>query len=349
MSLLDPRPFPAERYGALADRLGCLIGCPGDVLWVQGEAILALEALATSLSRPGLRAVNVVTSPYGALFGGWLRRGGAQVVDVVAPAGLPVSADAVEAALRQHGADVVALVHAESASGICNPLEAIAALAHAAGAIVVVDAVASVGGHPLDMARMGLDAVVVGPQKGLAGPSGLSAVALSPRAWALIDRPDARRASALALMDLKAQWLDTGRGALPGMPAFLEWWALDAALDRIEVEGLEAVIARHQRARRAARAAIQTFGLRPWVAREGDGSALVTAAAGDLDYPRLPPMLRGVIEPAIGDLGAPVLRMNHTGSKARPLALAEAIVGLGDALGASSSRIDEALEAAAWA
>jgi hypothetical protein len=60
-------------------------------------------------------------------------------------------------------------------------------------------------------------------------------------------------------------------------------------------------------------------------------------------------MLRAVIEPALGDLGVPVVRLNHTGSKARPMALAEAIVGLGDALGAGNTTIDTALEAAAWA
>lgn len=350
MSLLDPRPFPPDGYGRLADRMARLIGCDGDVLWVQGEAILALEALATSLARPGLRALNVVTSPYGALFGTWLRRGGAEVTDLAGAPGRPVTATAVRDALRHRGADVVALAHAESASGICNPLEEIAALAHAAGALVVVDAVASVGGHRVDMAAMGLDAVVVGPQKGLAGPSGLAAVALGPQAWALIDRADAPRRSALSLMDLKDQWLDTGRGMLPGMPAALEWWALDAALHRIEVEGIGAVVARHERARRGARAAMATLGLPLWVASEADGSALVTAAvlAAPLDYGALPPMLRPVIEPALGNLGAPVLRLNHTGSKARPMALAEAIVGLGEAMGAGNGTIDAALEAAAW-
>jgi aspartate aminotransferase-like enzyme len=195
VSLLDPRPYPPDGYAALADRLARLIGCTGDVLWVQGEAILALEALATSLARPGLRAVNVVTSPYGALFGGWLRRGGASVCDVAGAPGQPVAVQAVHDAINRNGADLVALVHAESATGICNPLEDIATLARAHGALVVVDAVASVGGHPLDMAAMGLDAVVVGPQKGLGGPAGVAAVALGPRAWSMIDRANAPRST----------------------------------------------------------------------------------------------------------------------------------------------------------
>lgn len=345
--LLDLPPFPAAGHAFLADRMARLMGTEGDLLWVQGEAVIALEALAASLSRPGLRAVNVVTSPYGRLFGLWLRRGGAAVRDVVAAPGLPVAAAAVAEALGE-GADLVAMVHAESASGICNPLESVAELARQAGAMIVVDAVASMGGHPLAMDALGLDAVVIGPQKALGGPAGLSAVALSPRAWEAIDRPDAPRQSVLSLVDLRRNWLEAGRGALPGMPSSLEWWALDAALARVEAEGIAAIVARHQRARRAARAGLAALGLPLWVEHEAEASALVTTAVTDhpLDIAAAQPALRVVVDAAIGELGRPVIRFNHTGARSRPLALAEGLVALGDALGLPAQRIDSALDAA---
>ena len=78
--LLAPPSYPADGYAPLADRLGALMGARGDVVIVQAEAIVALEAAATSLARPGLKALNIVTSPYGLFFGAWLRRGRADVM-----------------------------------------------------------------------------------------------------------------------------------------------------------------------------------------------------------------------------------------------------------------------------
>src|SRR5690606_12474865 len=123
-------PYPAAGYARLADRIAALIGAKNDVVFVQAEAVVALEAAATSLGRPGLRALNIVTSPYGELFGGWLTRAGADVVELRTEPGLPVTVEAVAQALAGAGVvDLVALVHAESASGILNPLPAIARLA----------------------------------------------------------------------------------------------------------------------------------------------------------------------------------------------------------------------------
>ena len=73
-SLLDLPPFHPDRYSLLADRLKALLATRNDVVFVQAEAILALEAAAASLGRQGLAAVNIVTSPYGGYFGAWLRR-----------------------------------------------------------------------------------------------------------------------------------------------------------------------------------------------------------------------------------------------------------------------------------
>ncbi len=123
----------------------------------------------------------------GAWFGRWLRRAGASVVEIRAEAAKPVSARAVAATLDAHpDAKLLSVVHAESASGIRNPLEAILRLARERDVLTVVDAVASLGGHAFAADALGADVVVVGPQKALAGPAGLSAVAVGPRAWAAI-------------------------------------------------------------------------------------------------------------------------------------------------------------------
>ena len=337
VSLLDPPPFPADRVASLADRLARLIGTSGDVLLVQAEAVVALEAVAASLGRPGVKAINIVTSPYGVWFGRWLRRAGASVVEIRAEAARPVSARAVAATLDAHpDARLLAVVHAESASGILNPLESILRLARERDILTVIDAVASLGGHPFAADAMGADIVVAGPQKVLAGPAGISAVAVSKRAWVEIDRPDAPVTSTLSLIDQKHLWLDAGRGALPGTPAPLELWALAAALDRVEAEGIESIIDRHSEAAAAARDGLLALGLKPW-AEQGEASHLVTtfAVPADVDIAILLERLRA-IDPefslGVGAGAERLIRLNHTGRRADPAVVHSMISALAVAL-----------------
>ncbi|MDN7803025.1 aminotransferase class V-fold PLP-dependent enzyme [Burkholderia gladioli] len=336
--LLDPPPYPDHGYARLADRLKHLLATRGDLLFIQAEAMLALEAVATSLARPGLVALNVVTSPYGAWFGAWLRRGGASVHEVAAEAGQAIEIEAVAAAAEALGhIDLLAAVHAESSTGALNPLAALAALARSRDALCVVDAVASVGGHELALDALGVDIAVIGPQKALAGPAGISAVTLNARAWERLAAPADAAPSSLSLAGLRRDWLDRGRGALPGTPAPLEFHALEAALDRIEAEGIAQTVARHARAARACRDALRALGVRPWIARDEAASALVTTAP-------VPPGIDGALlisharrhgvelTPGVGEIAPRVLRLNHTGLRATEDAVHASIVAYGSAL-----------------
>jgi len=334
--LLDLPPFPADRYSLLADRLKTLLATRNDVVFVQAEAILALEAAATSLGRPGLVVVSIVTSPYGGYFGDWLRRAGGEVHTVQAEPGRPIAVRAVDAALSTlPRVDLVAMVHAETSSGILNPLPEIAALVRSRGALLVVDAVASVGGHALDVDALGIDVCAIGAQKALAGPTALSALSISPRAWAAM-RPQPAPSS-LSLLDLKANWLDRGRGVLPGMPAAIEFWALEAALDRVEAEGLVNVVARHARAAEATRSGVRALGIEPWETDPSRASALATAVAvpAAVEANDLIARARGfgaVVNPGFGKTATPLIRLDHTGQRARRADVLANIMGLGAAL-----------------
>ncbi|MCX5478394.1 aminotransferase class V-fold PLP-dependent enzyme [Kaistia geumhonensis] len=351
--LLDVPPVAANAYGRLADCVKRLFDTTSDILFVQAEALLALEAAAASLARPGLAAVNVVTSPYGAYFGAWLRRGGAAVTDVVAEPGQPAEAAAVAAAITELGkVDLVAVVHAEAANGSLNPLDEVASLAREAGALLVVDAVASAGGHPLDIDALGIDLCVLGPQKALGGPTGLSMVAVSQRAFSAMADAARPAPSLLSLLDIKEAWLDRGRGALPGTPPPLEFRALGAALDRLEAEGLPARIARHQRAARASRAGLRALGVAPWIADDGRASALVTAApvpegiAAD-DLIDAAARFGVSLGRGFGDIEHRLVRFDHTGVRAAfPPVLAN-VVAYGAALEELGQRVDLGAAAAA--
>jgi aspartate aminotransferase-like enzyme len=351
--LLDLPPFPTERYAILADRLAALMGTRNDILLIQAEAVLALEAVATSLARPGLHALNIVTSPYGAWFGGWLTRGGADVRNLAAEPAMPVSVGAVKRALDDAPhTDILSLVHAESASGILNPLEEIMALARSRGILTVVDAVASVGGHALDVDRLGIDIAVIGPQKALAGPAGLSAISVGKKAWQLITHGQAPQGSMLSLLDQKQQWLDTGRHAIPGTPSSIEFFALQAALERVEVEGIEEVQKRHALAARATRAGLENLGACLWVDTD-QASALVTTIFVPADLDATAFLARTGIAGAelsagVGPGAERLIRLNHTGQRACEDAVIANLKALGKLFEAQGKHadIDAAMRAA---
>jgi aspartate aminotransferase-like enzyme len=352
--ILDVPAYPATGYARLADRIAALLRTNNDVLLVQGEAIIALEAVAASIASPQIYALNIVTSPYGKWFGEWLGRGGAQTVNLIAAPGLPVTVEATAEALRNHPeTNLVALVHAESATGILNPLPEIAQLARTAGALLVADCVASVGGHALDVDALGIDVSVIGPQKALAGSSGVSATSVSERAWAQIDRPDAPRLSTLSLVDLRRQWLQAGRGVLPGMPSAMEFYALEAALDRVEDEGIDAVIARHALAAVATRDGVRALGLAPWVA-DVCASNLVTAVrvpdgANLADVLAHPASRAADFTAGVGETDRALVRLNHTGQRANRDVVLQTVRALAAALSeydpAVVAKIDQATEA----
>lgn len=351
--LLNPPAYPAERYAPLADRLKRLLKTGNDLVFVQGEAIIALEAAAVSLSRPGMIAVNIVTSPYGGYFGQWLERGGATVTEIVAEAGKPIRVDAVRAALAVlPRVDLVAIVHAETSSGILNPLPEIAALAKAHGALLVVDAVASFGGHALDVDALGIDVCVTGPQKAIGGPAGLSMLSVSDRAWGTMASGQAP--STLSLLDLKRNWLAQGRGAVPGMPSALEFWSLEAALDAVEAEGLDNRLARHALAAKATRAGLVAMGLQPWIDDDRESSTLATAAPvpSGIDGDALiahAAALGVTLSPGFGAVRGQLVRLDHTGVRAAFPPVVATVVGYGAALARLGHPVDIGAAAAAIA
>jgi aspartate aminotransferase-like enzyme len=238
-----------------------------------------------------------------------------------------------------------------------NPLTELAAAAHEAGAVVLVDAVASVGSERLPIDELDLDAVVIGPQKAMGGPAGVAALVVGPRLWQLLERnPQAPRDSVLSLLDVRDRWLANGRRALPFYPHDLEMEALDHAITRLASEGLDAVIARHRSARDATRAGLRTLGLTLWVSDDEQAASGVTlleppagvTAGALLDHVRIP----APVEAAPGPVGDRALRVVHTGTDASEPSVFAAIATLADALAQFGIEADAraALDAAhtAW-
>ncbi|MCX5202017.1 aminotransferase class V-fold PLP-dependent enzyme [Streptomyces sp. NBC_00237] len=347
-NLLDLPALTAEDVARIDAKVAAFLGTGQDVVIMQGEALLPLEACIRAGAPRGSHALNIVTGPYGQTFGNWLRDCGATVHDLAVPFQTAVTADAVREALAAHPEiGFVSLVHAEAATGNTNPVASIGEVVRAHGALFYLDAVASVGAEPVRPDAWGVDLCVIGAQKAMGGPAGVSAVSVSARAWErFAANPDAPRASYLSLLDWKARWIDGGRKALMFAPAQLEMLALEACLDRIEAEGLDAVMARHARAAAATRAGALALGggIEPFVHEARDAAPVATTlrVTGGLDASEVvakalalapsAPLIAGG-----GALAKEMIRVNHYGADATRgavLASLEALAGALEELGA---------------
>ncbi|AKZ54986.1 Aspartate aminotransferase [Streptomyces ambofaciens ATCC 23877] len=348
---LDLAPLSAGRFAAIEDRVARLLGTGQDVVIMQGEALLPLEGAIRAAAGPGTVALNIVTGPYGQTFGNWLRDCGATVHDLAVPFHTAVSAEQVRQAFAEHPEiDFVSLVHAEAATGNTNPVAEIGEAVRAHGALFYLDAVASVGAEPVLPDAWGVDLCVIGAQKAMGGPAGVSAVSVSERAWArMAANPHAPRRSYLSLLDWKERWIDGGRKALLHAPAQLEMLALEACVERIEAEGPETVMARHASAAAATRAGALALGggLEPYVYEAKDAAPVATtlrvpsgtdaselvARALESD-PALPLAAGG------GALAREMIRVNHYGPDATPGAVQSCLAALGAALAETGARTD---------
>ena len=238
-------------------RLGRLFRAPDGTLAiaVSGTGTSGMEAMVANLVSERTRVLALVTGYFGDRLAEMCRRYGAAVRRVDVEWGRAVDPGAVRDALRQEGADIVTCVHAETSTGVLNPVREIAAAAHEHGALALVDAVTSLGGHPLEVDAWGLDAVYSCTQKCVGAPSGLSPVAWTPHAQT---RRTTCRSFYLDLALLEDYWV---RRKYHHTASSTLIYALHEALVAIEEEGLEARWARHRQHHLALGRGLEAMGL----------------------------------------------------------------------------------------
>ena len=249
-----------------------------DVLVITGSGTAAMEAgMINTLSR-GDKVLCGDNGKFGERWVKVARAYGLEVDVVSAEWGQPLDPEAFRTALEtdtEKQIKAVILTHSETSTGVINDLETIARYVKAHGtALTIADCVTSLGASNVPMDAWGLDVVASGSQKGYMLPPGLSFVAMSERAWA-----------AYATSDLPKFYLDLGpyrktaaKDSNPFTPAVNLYFGLEAALEMMQKEGLEAIFARHERHRAAAQAGMEAIGL-PLFAAKGHGSPAITAVA----------------------------------------------------------------------
>jgi len=224
-------------------------------LATSGTGTSAMETVVANLTAPGKRALAIVTGYFGDRLAQMLTRYGAEVTRLDVEWGRAVDPAAVAAALSAGRYDLVAIVHAETSTGVENPVAQVAALARAHDALILVDAVTSLGAMPLDIAGWQIDACYSCSQKGLGAPSGLSPVTFAPRA---LERRVACRSFYLDLALLEDYWVRRKYHHTISAPLV---YALATALAEVEEEGLESRWARHEQTHRALVAALDRAGM----------------------------------------------------------------------------------------
>jgi alanine-glyoxylate transaminase/serine-glyoxylate transaminase/serine-pyruvate transaminase len=231
-------------------------------LAIPGTGSAGMEACFANLVEPGDEVIVGVNGVFGARMKEMADRYGATVHAVEAPWGRIIEPDAVKSALAAHPrSKLVALVHAETSTGAHQPLPEISEIVHAAGALLLVDAITSLGGHELDVDGWRIDACYSGTQKCLSCPPGLAPITFGPGAIAALDaRKTKVRSWYLDLSMIRSYW---GQDRVYHHTAPVNMtYALREALLMVLEEGLEARIARHLGHHRALRAGLEAMGLK---------------------------------------------------------------------------------------
>lgn len=328
-----------ELYGAAPDAFTCLLA---------GSGSLGMEAGLANLLEPGDAVVVGTNGVFGERMAVMAERLGARVHRVAAPAGEALDPERMRAEAARVRPKLVAFVHGETSTGVLNPVEELAEVAHEVGALLSVDAVTTVGMLPFDMAAWGIDYAYTGSQKCLSAPPGLAPVAVSRRAMAAVA---ARRTPVTTwyadLLGMEAYWaVEGGRQYHHTVPIHLHWATGEAIRAALE----EGVAARSERARRTGAAAIEalaTVGFAPFVPAAVRLPTVLTVRLPDgLDDAVVRRTLREVARVSLtGGLGATagkVWRLGLMGEAARPepyralmVALAQVLPahGIPDAVG----------------
>ena len=228
---------------------------------VSGTGSAGMEAAVVNLIEPGDEMIVCVNGVFGTRMRDVAQRAGATVHSVEAEWGRVIQTQQIADALNAHPkTKVVGIVHAETSTGAHQPLEEISKLVHAAGSLLLVDAVTSLGGHELRVDDWKIDACYSGTQKCLSCPPGLAPITFSKAATDAMDKRKSKVQSWYLDMTMIRQYWGSDRVYHHTAPINMNYGLLEA-LKIVAEEGLDARIARHALNHRALKAGLEALGL----------------------------------------------------------------------------------------
>lgn len=304
-----------EIYERCLGRLREVYRTQSDVLMYTTSGTGAFESAVANLTSPGDCQLVLSAGNFGERWAGMVKAFGADLVHARLEWGETPEPEDLRAALAEAGdVRVVYLTHSETSTGVVCDIQALAAVAKEAGALVVVDAVSSLGAVPVETDAWELDVVVSGSQKALMCPPGLAFVSVSPAALAAASRATAPR----FVLDWERTRTAQAKLDAPFTPAVSLVRGLDVALGLLLDEGLEVAFDRHARLGRACREGAKAMGLELFSPDE-ERSAVVTAirAPEGVDATEVVSTLRDrfgiTIANGQAELKGKVFRIGHIG------------------------------------
>ncbi|MBI3788874.1 MAG: alanine--glyoxylate aminotransferase family protein, partial [Ignavibacteriales bacterium] len=231
-----------------------------DVYTLTSSGTGAMEAAVCNLHRAGDTALFVNGGKFGERWGELLQAYGVTPVEIVVEWGTAVAPEAILNALKANPKiSAVYLTHSETSTGTATDVKTLASLIHQhSNVVVVIDGITAVGAMELRMDEWGIDVVVTGSQKGLMVPPGLAFIALSKRAWEMVNRSNLPN----YYFNLKKAQKAMATSDTPWTPAISLIIGVDAALEMIRQTGVEHVWARHDRLARSIRVGVEAIGLK---------------------------------------------------------------------------------------
>lgn len=233
-------------------------------LAISGTGSAGMEAAIVNMVEPGDQVIVGVNGVFGARLATIIERCGGNAIRVEVPWGQVIEPDSIAAVLQRSGpVKAVVLVHAETSTGAWQPIEPVATLCRQYDALLIVDAVTSLGGLPVEVDRWGIDVCYSATQKCLSCPPGLAPLTLSPRALeTLKTRRSPCRSWYLDLSLIADYWAEQSRAYHHTAPISMIY-ALREALRLVEEEGLPSRFSRHELNGRALVAGLMALGLNP--------------------------------------------------------------------------------------
>ncbi len=232
---------------------------------ISATGSAGMEAALVNVIERGDNVVVCINGVFGQRMRDIVERAGGNAIVVEAEWGRTVDPNKIEAALKSCRPKALALVHAETSTGVLQDLSGLSELAHRHHALLIVDAVTSLGGHPVSVDRNGIDICYSGTQKCLGAPPGLGPITFNERAIELIRARRSKVQSWYLDITLVEHYWGDDRTYHHTAPISMNY-ALREALRLIHEEGLEARWRRHERNHRALVAGVEAMGLRMAVA-----------------------------------------------------------------------------------
>lgn len=288
-----------------------------DVLVLASSGTGAVEAGMINFLSRGDRVLVGNNGKFGERWAEVGEAYGLQVETITAEWGKPLEAAAFGKALEadtNKQIKAVIVTHSETSTGVLNPLEAINQHVKAHGqALIIVDAVTSLGAFNLPIDEWGLDVVASGSQKGFMLPPGLGFVAVGPKAWAAYEQANLPR----YYLDLGKYRKAAAKDSTPFTPPVNLYFGLQAALQMMQGMGLEAIFNRHDQQKRATRAAMKALNLPLFAADDCSSPAITAVMPQQVEAEKIRSAMKKRFDIALAGgqdhLKGKIFRMGHLG------------------------------------